>query len=141
MWIPVESCRLPTQEQPLRADEFDDLFREHLVSVTAESPTRTELVLRAHAGASSADTTLLLSEMCTDLLSEMWTGAGRRGSDGADLAARVRDLVARESACCSFFGFDVTESGDGAVRLAISVPEERVDVLSALTSRADSLAR
>lgn len=108
-WIPVESCRLPAKEQPLRADEFDDLFRQHLVSVASGSSTRADLLLRGPE------------------------------EERSSMLARVRDLVARESGCCSFFEFDVTEVGDGAVRLSVSVPEERAGVLSALTTRAETL--
>lgn len=50
-------------------------------------------------------------------------------------AAAVRDLAARESECCSFFGFDVTER-PGGVRLTIDVPPAHVDVLDALAARA-----
>ncbi len=54
----------------------------------------------------------------------------------ASLAGTVRDLTARETACCSFFAFTVTGSADGGVVLDIAVPPERVPVLDALTERA-----
>lgn len=44
---------------------------------------------------------------------------------------RARDLAARESACCSFFGFAFTESPKGLV-LDITVPGNQADVLGAL---------
>jgi len=53
----------------------------------------------------------------------------------ASLAGTVRDLTARETACCSFFAFTVTGSTDGVI-LDIAVPPERVPVLDALTDRA-----
>jgi hypothetical protein len=52
------------------------------------------------------------------------------------LRERVEDLAARESACCSFFAFTV-EGGDDDLALAISVPEERRDILDALAKRAE----
>lgn len=47
----------------------------------------------------------------------------------------ARELTARESSCCSFFGFDFT-TADDEVRLDITVPTAHVDVLDALASRA-----
>ena len=61
-----------------------------------------------------------------------------RGAAG--LADTVRDLVARESACCSFFGFTVTKRPGTdhveLVRLDVMVPPGREDVLAALGARA-----
>lgn len=51
----------------------------------------------------------------------------------------VRDLAARETACCSFFTFTVT-SQPGHVTLDIAVPPTRADVLAGLLARARSLA-
>lgn len=48
---------------------------------------------------------------------------------------QVRDLVARESTCCSFFAFDVRREA-GRIVLAIGVPESRVAVLDGLAMRA-----
>lgn len=48
--------------------------------------------------------------------------------------AATRDLVARESTCCSFFTFTIAAS-PGAVRLDIEVPAEHADVLDALQAR------
>jgi hypothetical protein len=56
---------------------------------------------------------------------------------GADLAATVRELAAREAECCSFFDFAVGLAGD-AVTLDIKVPAAHVDVLDALAGRAVS---
>ena len=50
----------------------------------------------------------------------------------AGRAAQVRDLAARESDCCSFFAFAVTEVADGTVALDIRVPAGQVAVLDAL---------
>jgi hypothetical protein len=54
---------------------------------------------------------------------------------GDDLLATARDLAARETACCSFFTFTVTRA-DGGVRMDVTVPPGRVDVLDALAERA-----
>jgi hypothetical protein len=57
----------------------------------------------------------------------------------AGLAAEVADLTARESACCSFFGF--TQRQDGQRRtLTIEVPPDQVAALDALAERAAQLS-
>jgi hypothetical protein len=59
------------------------------------------------------------------------------GPDG--LAARVRELTARETRCCSFFAFttDPQPATDGeSVVLDIEVPAAHADVLASLLSRA-----
>ncbi|MFG1678289.1 hypothetical protein [Micromonospora sp. NPDC049282] len=48
----------------------------------------------------------------------------------------VRDLIARESACCSFFTFDLIRPEGDALTLDIRVPPAQVDVLDALARRA-----
>ncbi|MFF6983585.1 hypothetical protein ACFZAV_39330 [Streptomyces sp. NPDC008343] len=48
--------------------------------------------------------------------------------------ARVRDLVERESACCSFFTFTTTP-GQDLIRLDISVDQTHEAVLDALAVR------
>ena len=57
------------------------------------------------------------------------------------LYAHVSDLVARESACCSFFEFTINEHAQDAADqdhlvLRVGVPANRDDVLEALTERA-----
>jgi hypothetical protein len=47
----------------------------------------------------------------------------------------VQDLTARESECCSFFEFDITETAGGEIRLRIGVPPAQVDVLDGLSDR------
>ncbi|UQU62782.1 hypothetical protein COUCH_27600 [Couchioplanes caeruleus] len=64
--------------------------------------------------------------------------AGPRG-----LAATVRDLTARETACCSFFTFTVTAAPAAVgeeVSLHVDVPVEYAHVLRALAERAASVA-
>ena len=46
----------------------------------------------------------------------------------------ARELTARETSCCSFFGFEFTPAGD-EVLLDITVPPAHVGVLEALASR------
>jgi len=52
-------------------------------------------------------------------------------------SAAVRDLTARESECCSFFTFTVTQDGD-ELRVDVEVPAAHVLVLDALAARAAS---
>ena len=59
------------------------------------------------------------------------------------LAARVRDLAARESECCSFFTFTTTAQSatDGeAVVLDIEVPAAHTDVLASLAQPASTVS-
>ena len=49
-------------------------------------------------------------------------------------AEAVRDLAARESTCCSFFGFTVREGDDG-VLLDVTVPPAQIDVLDAMAEQ------
>jgi hypothetical protein len=59
------------------------------------------------------------------------------------LAARVRDLAARETECCSLFSFTTTPqpATEGeAVVLDIEVPVEQVEVLATLTQRASAFS-
>ncbi len=53
-----------------------------------------------------------------------------------DVAARAAGLAVREAACCLFFTFTLTADGDG-LRLDVTVPPERSDVLDALAARAE----
>jgi hypothetical protein len=52
------------------------------------------------------------------------------------LSAQVSDLVARESACCSFFEFTIEAVDQDRLVLRVGVPASRVDVLKGLTDRA-----
>ncbi|MER7591056.1 hypothetical protein ABTW72_26320 [Micromonospora sp. NPDC127501] len=49
--------------------------------------------------------------------------------------ATARDLIGRESSCCSFFSFALA-AGTGTLRLDVQVPAAHVDVLDALALRA-----
>jgi hypothetical protein len=44
-WVP-QACTLPTVEQPLRRQEFDDLFARDVLAVHRESAQRIRLELR-----------------------------------------------------------------------------------------------
>lgn len=51
-WVP-SSCTLPTVEQPLRRQEFDDLFARDLGEVVQESPRRVRLQLHPDPAAAA----------------------------------------------------------------------------------------
>ncbi|MFE9881706.1 hypothetical protein [Streptomyces sp. NPDC005784] len=53
---------------------------------------------------------------------------------GAGVEERVRDLVARESGCCSFFTFTTTP-GEDLIRLDIAVDPAHETVLDAIAAR------
>ncbi|WP_405444901.1 hypothetical protein [Streptomyces erythrochromogenes] len=55
-------------------------------------------------------------------------------ADGQGVEDRVRDLVQRESGCCSFFTFTITP-GPHLIRLDISVDRAHEAVLDALAAR------
>ncbi|MET8230820.1 MerR family transcriptional regulator [Micromonospora sp. NPDC005298] len=55
------------------------------------------------------------------------------GSEAVERAAR--DLSARESACCSFFTFEITRDGPDAVTMEVRVPAAHVGILDALAER------
>jgi hypothetical protein len=61
----------------------------------------------------------------------------------AGLEARVRDLTARESECCSFFAFTITPQPavDGeAMVLDVEVAPAHADVLESLAQRAGTIS-
>jgi hypothetical protein len=61
----------------------------------------------------------------------------RLALDGSDeMAAATRELVARESACCSFFEFRLTPTPDRMLLLEIRVPTRQIAVLDGLAARA-----
>ncbi|MFD7966961.1 hypothetical protein ACFV5J_39890 [Streptomyces zaomyceticus] len=59
---------------------------------------------------------------------------------GEGVEDRVRELVARESGCCSFFTFTVTP-GPEQIRLGIEVDAAHEAVLDALQERATAVGR
>ncbi|MFF5226092.1 hypothetical protein [Dactylosporangium sp. NPDC000521] len=65
------------------------------------------------------------------------THARMRLTGPAGLEATVRDLAARETACCSFFTFTVTPGpAADALVLDVEVPAAYTDVLASLAGRA-----
>ncbi|MBL8924738.1 MAG: hypothetical protein JNM77_00660 [Pseudonocardia sp.] len=56
---------------------------------------------------------------------------------GDATVSTVRHLVARETACCSFFAFDLRASAAGT-ELEVRVPPSGVAVLDAMQQRADA---
>lgn len=56
---------------------------------------------------------------------------------GESVLSRLRDLVSRETSCCSFFSFEVHPSAADTV-LEVRVPQARVSVLDALHRRAET---
>lgn len=57
----------------------------------------------------------------------------------AGLEDRVRDLAARETACCSYFSFAI-DGTDKALTVDISVPHERAELLDGIAVRARQLS-
>jgi hypothetical protein len=60
-WVP-DACTLPTVEQPLRRDEFDDFFGRDVIAVTVESPLRLRLELRADPAVAARAAALAVRE-------------------------------------------------------------------------------
>jgi hypothetical protein len=57
--------------------------------------------------------------------------------DGAgQVEATTRDLVARETACCSFFTFNLDRTADDRLQLDVQVPAPYSQVLDGLATRA-----
>lgn len=51
------------------------------------------------------------------------------------VVASARELIARESTCCSFFDFELTPDAEG-LQIDVRVPDTRVDVLDGITNQA-----
>ncbi|MFE9633609.1 hypothetical protein [Streptomyces sp. NPDC006463] len=76
----------------------------------------------------------LFAERLTSLSRPGRLGLRLELSGGPGVEERVRELVAREAGCCSFFAFTVTV-GDISVLLDIAVDEAHEAVLDALVAR------
>jgi hypothetical protein len=62
--------------------------------------------------------------------------------DSADqVEAAARDLIARETACCSFFTFTLTRTSERQLQLDIQVPQDRTEILDAIAARAAAARR
>lgn len=53
-----------------------------------------------------------------------------------EVETTIRDLLARETACCSFFTFTLTRTGDDRLQLDVQVPAQYTEVLDGLAARA-----
>jgi hypothetical protein len=113
-WVPVDSCTLPTAEQPLRVAEFDDLFAHALRVVEYPHATaeQARLVLRGD---------------------ESLTGRVQRLADAETACCSFFTFALTP--------LDVDEEGDTVLALDVAVPADRADVLAALVQRADRALR
>jgi hypothetical protein len=59
---------------------------------------------------------------------------------GAADEARVRDLAAKETECCSFFTFTLTRTAPDRLRLDVAVPAAHTGVLDGLAELAELAA-
>lgn len=59
---------------------------------------------------------------------------------GEGTGSAVAELVARETACCSFFSFDLSTAGS-RTQLEVRVPASRTAVLDAMHQRAEAARR
>ncbi len=57
---------------------------------------------------------------------------------GPSVVSTVRDLIRRESACCSFFTFDLVDGDE--LRLDVAVPPTHSGILDSLAERIARLA-
>jgi hypothetical protein len=125
-WVPVETCTLPTAEQPLRVAEFDTLFAASLRAVEhpAAAATRARLLLAGDAdlpgrvqGLADAETaccsffTFTLPPLAVD--------------SSADLSGALSGDV----------------DAAAVVALDVEVPAARADALAALVERAEQARR
>ena len=72
-----------------------------------------------------------------ELISAALTAAGQADLLlNRDSRALAEELIARETHCCSFFDFTLTDEAD-ALRVEVRVPEAYADVLAALVGAAE----
>jgi hypothetical protein len=62
-------------------------------------------------------------------------------TDTPEVGASVADLVARETACCSFFAFSLSHGEDGWLWLDVRVPASHQAVLDGLAGQAAARVR
>ncbi len=60
-----DACTLPTEEQPIRIAEFDELFTSRVVSSARHSATRLELRLRSGCADAVRDLTERETQCCS----------------------------------------------------------------------------
>jgi hypothetical protein len=121
-WVPVETCTLPTAEQPLRVAEFDTLFAVSLRAVEhpAAAATRARLLLAGDA----------------DLPGRVQRLADAETACCSFFTFTLTPLAVDSSA-------DLSGDVDAAavVALDVEVPAARADVLAALVERAEQARR
>lgn len=57
---------------------------------------------------------------------------------GGEIAAIARDLISRETACCSFFSFTLRASAEES-ELEVRVPAAQAEVLDAVQERVEAI--
>lgn len=121
-WVPVETCTLPTAEQPLRVAEFDTLFAASLRAVEhpAAAATRARLLLAGDA----------------DLPGRVQRLADAETACCSFFTFTLTPLAVDSSA-------DLSGDVDAAavVALDVEVPAARADALAALVERAEQARR
>jgi hypothetical protein len=110
-WVPVESCTLPTAEQPLRVAAFDELFASSLRAVE-------------HPHASAARVRLVLDG------DETLAARVQRLADAETACCSFFTFTLTPLAASTT-----------RIALDIAVPRERSDVLAALVQRAEQARR
>lgn len=85
-WAP-ESCTLPTVERPLREQEFERLFRDHLRKVRRVTPTIAELELAAGSAEPARDLARRETGCCSFFSFDV-----RDGEEGVVLTVEVPPL-------------------------------------------------
>ena len=114
-WVAVDSCTLPTADQPLRVAEFDDLFATALCAVERpDVPGRARLVLAGDRDLPDRVHRLAEAETACCSFFVFTLSPVRTGSADADGTVLALD---------------------------IEVPTERTDVLAALVRRAERALR
>lgn len=77
----------------------------------------------------------VFADHLVEVTEQSGTSAALQFTGGIDVSGTLADLAARESQCCSFFEFELTDDND-SIRLDVSVPPAHADVLTALVERA-----
>jgi hypothetical protein len=125
-WVPVETCTLPTAEQPLRVAEFDTLFAASLRAVEhpAAAATRARLLLAGDADLPGRVQRLADAETaCCSFFTFTLTPLAVDSS--ADLSGALSGNV----------------DAAAVVALDVEVPAARADALAALVERAEQARR
>jgi hypothetical protein len=103
-------------------DSTDSWTSQACTLPTAERPLRVAEFDRLFSGAARAVHRHSPTRLSIDLVPSALT------------AAKVAELVARETECCAFFTFTLTAAG-GGLQLVVGVPDGHIAVLDALAAR------